>query len=361
MSSKPFVIDGREFGAYNPFIIAEIGVNHEGDLLRAKKLIESAAGAGAHAVKFQTYTAQKLASTEFSPAYWDLDKEPEVSQFQLFQRYKSFNKRDYGDLANTAKKFGVHFMSTPFDEDSLRMIEPLMPVIKIASADLTNVPLLKSAAKFGKPIILSTGASNLHEISSSADLLISLGVPQLALLHCVLRYPTPDSDANLSVITTLQERFGTTASVGYSDHVSPAPGGETEQLQIAFLLGATVIEKHFTDSVGSPGNDHYHSTDGFGLAQTIEKFKEFRIFLGSGVADLAGQQTARNNARRRVFSRRAIDLGNQLTEEDIIPLRSDIGVEVSHWDLVLGARANKNIEPGIPILFEDLTLNKIEE
>jgi N-acetylneuraminate synthase len=361
MLSKPFVVDEREFGAYNPFIIAEIGVNHEGDLLRAKKLIESAAGAGAHAVKFQTYTAQKLASTEFSPAYWDLNKEPEVSQFQLFQRYKPFNKTEYGELADTAKEFGVHFMSTPFDEDSLRMIEPLMPVIKIASADLTNVPLLTSAAKLGKPIILSTGASNLDEISSSADLLISLGVPQLALLHCVLQYPTPNSDANLAVITTLQERFGRIVSVGYSDHVSPSLGGELEQLEIAFLLGATVIEKHFTDSPGSPGNDHYHSTDGFGLAQTIKKFQEFRIFLGSGVADLEGQQTARNNARRRVFSTRAIVLGSQLTEGDIIPLRSNVGVEVSDWGLVLGAKANKDIEQGAPILLEDLTLNKIEE
>ena len=149
-----------------PYIIAEIGVNHEGSMTRAKELIELAKSGGADAAKFKSYKAEKLASKD-SPAYWDTSKEPATSQFQLFKRHDSFGEKEYVELAEHCRKTGIDFLSTPFDDDAVDFLYPLVPFYKIASADITSFPFLRKIARKGKPIVLSTGSSTLGEIDSA--------------------------------------------------------------------------------------------------------------------------------------------------------------------------------------------------
>ena len=165
---------------YNPYIIAEIGVNHEGDLSLAKKLIKQAAIAGAHAAKFQTYKAETLASKN-SPAYWDKSKEKTNSQYALFKKYDGFDHKEYKELANYCSKCNIDFLSTPFDLEAVDLLGDLVPVFKIASADITNIPLIRKCAKYKKPIIMSTGASSLEEISNAVNEIYNAGNKKIVL------------------------------------------------------------------------------------------------------------------------------------------------------------------------------------
>ncbi|MBA2706714.1 MAG: N-acetylneuraminate synthase family protein, partial [Gemmatimonadaceae bacterium] len=198
-----------------PYVIAEIGVNHEGSLDLAKRLIELAKEGGADAAKFQTYKAESLASRH-SPAYWDLSKEPTTSQFRLFQKYDGFGPEDYRELARHCGEIGIDFVSTPFDRDAVELLAPLMPFFKIASADLTNTPLLRQVAGHGKPVVLSTGASTRAEIGEAVGTLRHAGCRELSLLRCVLNYPTADENANLGMIGALERDYPELV-IGYSD------------------------------------------------------------------------------------------------------------------------------------------------
>lgn len=340
--------------ASSPEIIAEIGVNHEGSLDRAKQLIDRAASAGAHACKFQTYSAERLASKASSPAYWDLREEPTESQFDLFSKLGTLKERDYEVLASHCKDVGVEFMSTPFDEDAAEFLNPLVTKFKIASADLTNIPLIEKVLSFNKPVIFSTGAASLDEIDDTARL-VSGHKESISFMHCVLNYPTKLSDANLSCITTLRERLRDRFKVGYSDHVAPEKSGRMQTLEAAFFLGATVIEKHFTDDKSAPGNDHYHSMDSHDLKRFVEWIKNASEMMGDGTPDLKVQEVARENARRRIFYRSDLSEGHTLTKEDLIPLRANIGVEVSKWNEVVGTRLSTDVLEGAPVFNNHLS------
>mgnify|MGYP000255213890 CR=1 FL=1 len=200
-----FKLDGNEFGYLNPYVIAEIGVNHEGSLERAKEMIDQVARAGGHAAKFQTYKAATLAAKTTSPAYWDQTKEPTSSQFELFQRWDNFGPAEYAELAAHCKLRGIDFMSTPFSLDAVDMLAPLQKSTKVASADLTNIPLLRKIAKTNTPVIMSVGASSYEEIENSLNVLLEAGAPSVTLLHCILNYPTPQENANIGQIKKLQE------------------------------------------------------------------------------------------------------------------------------------------------------------
>jgi N-acetylneuraminate synthase len=202
-----------------PYVIAEIGVNHEGSLDQAKRLIELAAEGGADAAKFQSYTADTLASRD-SPAYWDMTKEPTSSQHELFDKYSSFGEGEYVELAEHCGSFGIDFLCTPFDDWSVEFLEPLVPAYKVASADITNVPFLRRIASKGKPVVLSTGASTLAEIGLATDTLKQGGSSEIVLLHCILNYPTNNENAHLRMITGLLRAFPDQL-VGYSDHTLP--------------------------------------------------------------------------------------------------------------------------------------------
>lgn len=350
-----FALADREYGFLDPYVVAEIGVNHEGDLDRAFAMIDSVAEAGGHAAKFQTYKAETLAAKGLSPSYWDRNEESSTSQFELFKKFDRFGPDEYARLAERCAARGVDFISTPFDLDSVGFIAALSPAMKIASADLTNTPLLRKVARTGKPVILSTGASRLDEIATALDTLRAAGAATIALLHCVLNYPTPPAAARLDQIDLLARVFGVDAAIGYSDHVKPAPDGAMPALVAAALRGATVLEKHFTDDKTASGNDHYHAMDGADLARFMAEMATYRTLYGAGPRDISGEAAAIANARRRVILKRAVAAGAPIGEEDLIALRSNQGVEVAHWDAIVGRRAARDLPEGAPLTWADLT------
>jgi N-acetylneuraminate synthase len=353
MSTKDFVLGSHRYTRLDPYLIAEIGVNHEGSVDKAKHLIDLAAGAGAHAAKFQTYTAEKLAAKTTSPAYWDTTKEPTQSQYELFQRYGIMDDDDYRELARYCAEVGVAFLSTPFDLEAVDLLAPLMPAAKIASADLTNIPLIRRIRASGLPTLASVGAATHDEIERAVAELLGEGntppVPQLTLLHCVLNYPTPREAAQLGQIRVLQQQFGDRVSIGYSDHVRPEDDGSMPALEMAVLAGAVVIEKHFTDDKTKPGNDHYHAMDASDLARFTERLALYRALEGGSELDLGTQGAAIQNARRRVVAARPLAAGDTLTESDLVALRSNVGIEIAHWDEVVGAQLSAPVDEGVPI------------
>lgn len=346
-----FKFDSKEYSPENPFVIAEVGVNHEGVLARAESMIAIAAAAGAHAVKFQTYKADKLASKQHSKAYWNQSFEPMPSQHALFSKHDGFETDDFRQLHAACLVRGVEFMSTPFDLEAVDELA-FQRIIKIASADLTNVPLRRKIASKGLPTILSTGASTLAEIDLALDDLERHGAGPIVLMHCVLNYPTRPEVANLARIRVLAERFKGRVSIGYSDHVR-AHGSPPLQLLLAAEFGATVLEKHFTDDKTLPGNDHYHAMDASDL-EWFTKMMDLRRELtsGDGGDQIELQSAARENARRRLFPNQNLEAGVILSEEDLIALRSNIGIGVEEWDQVIGTRLNRNLKAGEPLLRE---------
>jgi sialic acid synthase SpsE len=360
MTTRDFVLpahagsaEARRFTPLDPFVIAEIGVNHEGSVEKAKHLIDLAAGAGAHAAKFQTYTAEKLAAKSTSPAYWDTEKEPTSSQFELFKKLGTMDDDDYRELARYCADAGVAFMSTPFDLEAVDLLAPLMPAAKIASADLTNLPLIRRIRATGLPTIVSVGAATHDEIETAVAELLGEGatppVPQLTLLHCVLNYPTPREAAQLGQIQVLQSVFGDRVSIGYSDHVRPEDDGTMPALEMAALAGAVVIEKHFTDDKTKPGNDHYHAMDPSDLARFMDRLALYRTLRGGTELDLGSQGAAIANARRRVVAARPLAAGQTIDESDLVALRSNVGIEIARWDEVVGARLSESVDEGAPI------------
>ncbi len=268
---------------YNPLsdqkskalIIAEAGVNHEGSIDLAKRLIDEACEGGADAVKFQTYKAEKLASRD-SPYYWDINKETTRSQYELFKKYDKFWKKEYEDLKVHCDKAGIEFLSTPFDITSLDFLNDLMDVIKISSSDLNNLPFIKKILTYQKPILLSTGASFVWEIQRTIDMIRKADV-KYCLLHCVLNYPTEMENANLGMISTLKSTFPD-AVLGYSDHTLPE---NIDVITTSYILGSRIIEKHFTFDKSLPGNDHYHAMDKNDLKKIVEAIEHTRKILGS--------------------------------------------------------------------------------
>lgn len=333
-------IKGRAIGCnLSPYIIAEIGVNHEGSFQLAKRLIDEACEGGAHAAKFQSYKAEKLAS-KFSPAYWDMEKEPTKSQYELFQKYDTFKPVDYQRLSAYCEKKGIDFLSTPFDLEAVDFLEPLVPAFKIASADITNIPLLRKVAKTGKPIIISTGASTLAEIETALQVVRNAGCNELGILHCVLNYPTPEENAQLGMISVLKRVFPDCV-IGYSDHV--APDETISALEVAVLLGACILEKHFTHDKTLPGNDHYHAMDKTDLKNFIKKIAKFRKLISSEKKNLSLENIARANARRSIVASCDIKAGEILTEKNLIAKRPGHGISPLHWDEIINKKTMTDI------------------
>jgi N-acetylneuraminate synthase len=343
----------RSKGVAGPFVIAELGVNHEGSLERAKQMIEEAAAAGADCVKFQTYKAELLAAHE-SPAYWDLTLEPTRSQLELFKKYDCFNGPDYVALAEHARLCNVAFASTPFDLAAVEMLAPLVPFYKIASADITNEQLLLACASQGKPVVLSTGASYLSEIDAAVRLLRRfLPASEIAILHCVLSYPTAVADANLRAIEHLVEVFPG-HPIGYSDHTQPDDAMLV--LTRAAMLGASIIEKHFTYNKSLPGNDHYHAMD----AQDLKRFRSGLALLqdadGSAIKTVyPPEEISRRNARRSLVAVRSLPLGHVLTRDDLMAKRPANGLPPADLDWVVGKRLTRELDADGFLTIEHLT------
>lgn len=321
-----------------PFIIAEAGVNHECDMAIAEQMIVEAAAAGADAIKFQTYKAEKLAAAD-SPAYWQESR----SQREYFRQYDRFGRKEYEHLAEVCARRGIFFLSTPFDLEAVDFLEPLVPAYKIASADITNVQLLRHVARKRKPVILSTGASTLSEIAKAVELLEDYGAPQVALLHCVLHYPTDYEEANLRSIAYLRKVFPN-CLVGYSDHTRPDEGMAV--VTAAALLGASIIEKHFTLDKSLPGNDHYHAMDPRDLRRFIANLQIIWTALGEEHRRiLPSEIAARANARRSLVAAELISKGTRISEMHITAKRPASGIPAEQLDNVVGRRAAVDIPP----------------
>jgi N-acetylneuraminate synthase len=321
-----------------PLVIAEAGVNHEGSIEIAKRLIEEAAQGGADAIKFQTYRAHTIAS-KHSPAYWDIKKEPITSQFKLFKKYDKFWKTEFEDLKVCCDDIGIEFLSTPFDLVSAEFLNDLMNVFKVSSSDITNKPFIEYLCEFSKPMILSTGASDLGEIDRALSWIDSKGV-STALLHCILSYPTPDEHANLRMIQGLKKRYPDRV-IGYSDHTLP---GDMSALEAAWLLGAQILEKHFTFDKSLQGNDHYHAMDKADLINFRSNIAQLEKLLGKEEKHaLEIENPARQHARRSLVAVRAISAGMKITADMLTWKRPGHGISPAEIDQVLGGVAVDDI------------------
>ena len=332
--------DGR------PYLIAEIGVNHEGSVTQAKNLIKLAAASGADCVKLQTYKAGNLARRD-SPAYWDTNEETSSTQFELFSKYDGLGQQDYEDLSKFANSLGIDFASTPFDLESVEFLAPLVPFFKVASADLTYTDLLRKVANTGKPVVISTGGSSMAEILEAISELGKAGCTQIAVMHCILSYPTIAADASLSMIRVLEQQLPG-MRLGYSDHTR-AEDGLLAPLA-AMSMGARIIEKHFTDDKSRKGNDHYHAMDPADF-QLLRKYAD-------QLTELVGNQKtrqplecelpARANARRSLVATKPLPSGHQITKADFTAKRPGDGLSPTLADSLVGQTLTTPIGPDEP-------------
>jgi len=342
--SEFLTLSKNSSGLQRPYMLAEIGVNHEGNMQTARELIDLAKAGGADGVKFQTYTADGIVIRN-SPSYWDTSFEKTSTQWELFKKYDKFWKAEYFELAEYCAEQDIEFMSTPFDLECLEFLTPIMPAIKISSSDLNNKPFVKKIAATGKPIILSTGAADEAEIRRTLEWIAPTG-NDVVLLHCVLNYPTEDQDANLGMIRGLQKTFPDLI-IGYSDHTMPK---DMKTLITATLLGAKLIEKHFTHDKTLPGNDHYHAMDKDDLLSFNHQLDHVMALYGTeDVINLDSESVSRVNARRSIVSARAIKKGEVLDDTNLTFKRPGNGIPVDQWDDVVGQVAETDIEDNIQV------------
>jgi N-acetylneuraminate synthase len=360
MNGPKIIIGDKEITDFSaPYLIAEIGVNYYDiakkeniSLMEAAKLmVKEAWEAGCDAAKFQSYKADTLAA-EKSPAYWDTTKETTKSQHELFQKFDKFGETEFEELKNYCNELGIEFLSTPFDIDSVHYLDRLVSAYKIASADITNYPMLKVVAAKHKPVLLSTGASKMSEVDDALGFLKEHGNEDICLMHCVLNYPTVRERANLASIKMLRGRYPNRI-IGYSDHVLPDKG--LSVLQDAYLLGAVILEKHFTLDKSLPGNDHYHAMDPTDVRKFREAMSQRANILGSPRDDFYDfEAIPRKEARRGTYATRDLRKGDILTEELFIMKRPAAGIATENILKFLGKKIAKDIKKDNPIEIEDL-------
>lgn len=322
------------------FIIAEIGGNHEGDFNYAKKLLFDAAESGADAVKFQTYKPEKIVNKVV-----DLDRYNHFSNFSL-------NDDQFVELAKISKDKKIIFMSSVWDKDSLELLDPYIEVHKIGSGDMTNYPLIKEIVKKGKPTIISTAMSTLEEISAAVNFILSidsniLNENRLGIMQCVAMYGEPlDKYANLNVINTLKHEFPN-AIIGYSDHTLG-----THACNVAVGMGAKMLEIHFTDDKNRHFRDHHLSVTKDELKMLIEDIRKTENMLGSSlkkpVSDIETVSRIKE-FRRACYLNKDLNKGNIITEEDLITLRPNVGIDATEYFKILGKRLERKVSKGEPL------------
>ncbi|EAK3672319.1 N-acetylneuraminate synthase [Campylobacter upsaliensis] len=317
-------------------IIAEAGVNHNGDINLAKKLIEQAAKAGADVVKFQTFKANSCVSVSAKKAKYQLETTAkEESQLEMIQKLE-LSYESHFELMKHCKKHDIAFLSTPFDLESVEFLRGLdLPYFKIPSGEITNLPYLKAVAKCKKRVLLSTGMANLGEIEAALTILRKNGTRNITLLHCNTEYPTPFEDVNLNALKTLKEAFK--LEVGYSDHTE----GIVASLG-AVALGAVVIEKHFTLDKTMEGPDHRASLEFEELRALCKGIRELEKALGSGIKK-ASKSEAKNKiiARKSLVAKREIQKGEKFSIENLTTKRPGSGISAMRYEEYLGKRALK--------------------
>lgn len=319
------------------FIIAEAGVNHNGNLETAKKLVDVAVLAGADAVKFQTFKAEKLVCRNAKKAEYQLETtDKEETQFSMLKRLE-LNAEMHQELSKYCREKKIMFISTPFDIESAKMLVDLgVSIIKIPSGEITNYPYLREIAKYQKKVILSTGMSSLEEVQSALEVLKGNGTDDIVLLHCNTQYPTPLSDVNLLAMAEMRKKLG--LPVGYSDHTL---GIEAPLAAVA--LGACVIEKHFTLDKNMEGPDHKASLEPYELKNMVEGIRKVEQMLGNGIKQAS--RSEKDNllvVRKSIVAARAIQKGEMFTEENLTVKRPGIGVNPMRWNEVIGMVSKQN-------------------
>jgi N,N'-diacetyllegionaminate synthase len=320
-------------------IIAEAGVNHNGDLSLARKLIEAAAAAGADKVKFQTFSADRLvtASADKAP-YQARATGNDESQHAMLRRLE-LSREMHTELISHCKSCGIEFFSTGFDPESVDLLVQLgATCFKIPSGEITNLPYLRRVGRYGMPVILSTGMSSLGEIEAALGVLEQSGTPrtQITVLHCTTEYPAPMAEVNLRAMLTIRDAFG--VAVGYSDHTTGI-----EIALAAVAMGASVIEKHFTLDRALPGPDHKASLEPAELTAMVRGIRNIELALGSGVKRPSESETKNKSvARKSLVAAHAIRAGEAFTETNLAVKRPGSGVSPMCWDQVLGRKARRD-------------------
>ena len=332
---------GEGFPCYT---IAEAGANHDGNLTKALKLIDAAIEGKADSVKFQTYKASKLV-TKNAPKYWD-DGNPKETQFDVFKKLDTLTNDDWKQIFEYADKKNITCFSTPFDTDSVDFLYSLnVPAFKIASADITNIPLIKHIAEKNIPIFISTGMANKQEISEAIDIIQNKGNHDIIIMHCITSYPTNFEDANLSIIRSLKNQFPDHV-IGFSDHTL----GTTAALCSTFY-GAKCIEKHFTyDKKLSISPDHRLSLDVTDFQKLVSELRISEIARGSEIrTSFSSESEAVKYARRSLVSKTKIPKGTPITESMLDVKRPGTGIPPKFFSEIIGSIALVDID-------EDTTL-----
>jgi N,N'-diacetyllegionaminate synthase len=345
---KLLTINDRRIGAgQDCFVIAEAGVNHNGNVDTAIQMIHAAAHAGADAVKFQTFKAEKLTLPHAPKAAYQKETTPESeSQLNMLRRLE-LSQDVYPVLIAECRKKSILFMSTPFDDDSANFLDGLgMSVFKISSGEITNLPFLVQIARKGKPVILSTGMSYLSEVDIAVRAIRAAGNQQLALLHCTSVYPANPADINLRAMNTMEQAFQ--APVGFSDH---SLGIEIPLAAVA--MGASIIEKHFTLDRSLPGPDQQASLEPGELENMVKGIRKVEAALGNGCKEpVELEADTANVARKSLVSCRQIPAGSVLSESDVVMMRPGTGLPPAMLEYILGRTTRVDIPAGRLIALE---------
>ena len=320
------------------YIIAEAGVNHNGDINLAYQLVDAAKAAGVDCIKFQTFKSENLVSHTAQKAEYQKAATGDSSQQDMLKQLElSFG--EFVSLKEYCDRKGICFLSTPFDFESIEFLNSIeMPFWKIPSGEVTNYPYLVALAKTGKPVVMSTGMCEMREIEDAIAVLRENGASDIKLLHCNTEYPTPYEDVNLKAMKTLRDAFG--VEVGYSDHTK---GIEVPIAAVA--MGASVIEKHFTLDRNMEGPDHKASLEPQELKEMVDSIRHIEAALGSG--DKRPSPSEKKNmavARKSIVAAARIKAGDILTEENITVKRPGNGICPMRWKEVLGTRAVRDFE-----------------
>ena len=323
----------------NVLIIAEAGINHNGDIRLAKDMVNTAYEAGADIIKFQTFKAEKVIS-RFAPKadYQLTTTNKDETQLEMAKKLE-LSYDNFRELFDYCNKVGIMFMSTPFDSESLYFLEELgQKYTKIPSGEVTNLPYLRKIGELNKKIIMSTGMMKLNEIGLTLDILNSSGTDNnnITLLHCNTEYPTPMEDVNLNAMATMHEELG--VDVGYSDHTT---GIEIPIAAVA--LGACVIEKHITLDRGLPGPDHNASLIPDEFKAMVSSIRNIEKALGDGVKKPSPSEMKNINVvRKSIVAKTKIKKGEKFSESNITVKRPALGISPMQWDKIIGQTANRN-------------------
>ena len=335
-------------------IIAEAGVNHNGDINTAKRLIDVAAAAGVDYVKFQTFKAERLVSPSAQKAKYQIenDTSKDDSQLEMLKKLE-LSDNDHKELISYCKSKNISFFSTAFDKEGISYLYSLnFDMFKIPSGELTNYPYLKAIAKTRLPVILSTGMANLDEIEKSVNVLVSYGTKksEITVLHCNTEYPTPMIDVNLKAMLTIKEKLG--VSIGYSDHTL---GLEVPIAAVA--LGAKIIEKHFTLDRNLKGPDHKASLEPNELKEMVIAIRNIEMAIsGNGLKEVSlSEKKNIHIARKSIHLSKDLTSGSIINEQDIISLRPGDGICTMNWKDIIGKQINKDLKRFTKLSLKDLS------